>query len=472
MVIESNIVQGKGLSGGRVSGFAVLLLSLQHALGDLDDVITNAIKRYQFYCDDESLSIEARELAVVFLSLLEDPQLVAAMRARAAQGLPLREAISAGCAAMRTRFEQAEHPYLRERAADLTHLAEDILGTTSAQPEGEIWLQNMLTPTMLFSAKEKGVLGIVCSSRIPSTGHLAILARSLGLTLVSEVENIESLQGKMLTVDGRTGQVYQGAVESSMSEHLVSDRSSLWLNASSSTEIETAREYCGVGLFRTEFIYLKNNKIPSIDDEQQEYIYAVKAARGRPIIFRLLDFGADKPLPGSSCVAEPNPLLGQRGIRLLLAEPDLLKRQLTLLIRAAQHGDVRIMVPMVTVPEELLEVKAMLDSLQGRHIPLGAMIETPAAALLTAEICEVAAFVSIGTNDLTSYLYASDRLSNDCVLPDNGVALLRMVQQVVAQAKAHQRQVGVCGELAADPDFGSRFLSLGCDYLSVSAQYL
>ena len=163
------------------------------------------------------------------------------------------------------------------------------------------------------------------------------------------------------------------------------------------------------------------------------------AAKGKPVLFRLLDFGADKPLPGRQPKVEANPMLGTRGVRLLLGEPALLQRQLELLIAAAPYGNLHIMVPMVTYVEEMLQVRLLLRSLGGGHIPLGAMVETPAAALLTKELCYVSDFLSLGTNDLSAYIYASDRMSINEPASGKAAALMRLIKIEIGRASCRER---------------------------------
>ena len=467
------LVTGQGLSGGLVSGEASLIQGATRVELDVSALFAVARRRYQQYAEDQTLSIVSRDVALVYLSLIEDPLLLNTVQSKISAGSPVREAVLAACGELRASFELSKNAYIRERGTDLSHLANDLLGPPQESARGVIWLVANLTPTLLFSAKEDGVRGVVCAGRIPTSGHLAILARSLGLVLVGGIEDIHQLDRLVISADGRTGVIFTGfALEQCDVELAEYADLPLWLNVSSSAEIGSTQGFRGIGLFRTEFLYLRSNSIPSRETEYEEYKKVLLAAQGKPVVFRLLDFGTDKPLPGSPTKVEPNPMLGTRGVRILLNEPHLLRRQLELLIAASPYGDLRIMVPMVTDIEEMNMVRAMLRSLGGGHIQLGAMVETPAAALLTKELCHVSDFLSLGTNDLSAYVYASDRMSPNVSARREAEALMRLIKIVADEAFACHKTLGVCGEMAADPLFGRRLLELGCSYLSVPVQDL
>ena len=466
-------LNGQGVSGGLITGEASLIKDVTGAELDVAALFTAATKRYQEYVEDQSLSKESREVALVYLSLIEDPLLLKTVQSKVYAGLYVRGAVLAACNELRSSFELSSNAYIRERGNDLSHLAEDLLGYPQETAHGGIWLVPNLTPTLLFSAREAEAKGVICSCRIPTSGHLAILARSLSLVLVGDVQDIHMLDSLIISVDGRTGSIYTGpAPKQSTVESVYYSDLPLWLNVSSSTEIASNEGFRGVGLYRTEFIYLRNDSIPSRNVEGEEYKKAMLAAKGKPVVFRLLDFGADKPLPGSTKINEANPLLGTRGVRMLLNETSLLQRQLELLIEASVYGDLRIMVPMVTDVNEMCKVRSMLVSLGGGHVPLGAMVETPAAALLTKELCQVSDFLSLGTNDLSAYVYATDRMSLGVPARAELEALMRLITLVAAEAAACNKSLGVCGEIAADPIFAPRLIALGCTYLSVPAQEL
>jgi len=235
----------------------------------------------------------------------------------------------------------------------------------------------------------------------------------------------------------------------------------------------------GVGLFRTELLFMEHKRPPTEDEQTAVYAAVARAFAPHPVIVRTLDIGGDKPAPGLTFPHEDNPFLGWRGVRYCLDRPDVFKPQLRALLRAAAHGNLKVMVPMISEVEEVVRVKQLLADCRaeltaegGSHDPvaLGVMIETPAAALLAPELAKVAAFFSIGTNDLTQYVMAADRL-NPHVAHLNRAdhpAVLRAVEMICQAAGKAGLWVGICGEAAARPDLIPVFAGMGVSELSMS----
>ena len=229
----------------------------------------------------------------------------------------------------------------------------------------------------------------------------------------------------------------------------------------------------GVGLFRTEFLFMGRSSMPDAREQEAAYRETAEAMGGRPLVIRTLDAGADKPLPYLDQPPEPNPFLGVRGIRLGLERPDLLQTQLGAILRVAADHPLRVMFPMVATVDELRAANALLDRAGERPptLEVGVMVEVPSAALLADRLAEHADFFSIGTNDLTQYTMAADRGNvrvsalADAVHP----AVLRSIKMTVEAADARGRWVGVCGELAGDPDATALLLGLGVRELSMGA---
>jgi phosphoenolpyruvate-protein kinase (PTS system EI component) len=228
----------------------------------------------------------------------------------------------------------------------------------------------------------------------------------------------------------------------------------------------------GVGLLRTEFLFL-DRATPPTEDEQVEALTAIASAlQGRPLIVRTLDAGADKPLPFLPQEPEDNPFLGVRGIRLSLAQPDLFRTQLRAIVRVAERHPIAVMFPMVATLDELLAARALLDEVRGdARLEVGVMVEVPALALQAAEIAPHADFFSIGTNDLAQYAMAAERGNAALAeLLDRAVpAVLALIARVTDAARAHGRWVGVCGELAGDPRAAVLLAGLGVSELSMAA---
>jgi phosphotransferase system enzyme I (PtsI) len=236
----------------------------------------------------------------------------------------------------------------------------------------------------------------------------------------------------------------------------------------------------GVGLYRTEFLFLGSREFPSENEQYQQYKRALEKLSGRPVVFRTLDSGGDKPLPYFQTPQETNPAMGWRGLRISLEMPDLFIPQLRAILRAAAHGDARILLPMVTSVEELTRVRAILTSTASdlraagipcrADVPLGAMIEVPAAALTMDAIAEACDFVSIGTNDLVQYLLGVDRDNSRVggLYDPFHPGVLRIIAEVVSRAQARGRDVSLCGELAGDPQTTKLLVGLGLRMLSMS----
>lgn len=463
------ICRGIGVARGYACGQASVLRRATRPATTIDEVYGAARQRYQQWSQDLTLTQAARDLALVYLALLDDPDLRMGIELRQQQGRDLPTAITEACEEQARLLDNARHPYLRERANDLRALAREILNAGADRATGDIWLAEDLTPADIYDASASGVRGLIMTAPLPATSHLAILAKTVGMVLIAQADlDIYKWQDQVLSLDGHTGEIWAGTRVFAKAEYDISPYP-LWLNAASAKDIASAKGFKGVGLFRTEFLYLQHGKVPPLALEEQHYIDAVKQASGSPIIFRLLDLGSDKPIPGVTPEQESNPMLGERGVRVLLRRIDLLERHLRALIRASSFGPTRLMIPMVTDPQEVVAVRDVLRRLGGGHIPLGAMLETPAAVLLVPELCQVADFFSLGTNDLTAYVYATDRVNNTLELPLNGEALFRLMAPSIYVAQKHSREVGVCGELAGHLKYGPRFLDLGCSYLSMAA---
>jgi phosphoenolpyruvate-protein phosphotransferase len=459
---------------------------------------------------EQAAGHEDLALLFEFLSMLaEDPTFSEAVAMRVGAGTPLIAAITESAAHMAGQLAELDSAYQRERAADMTALGramiDELLGNQppSSPPGGSILITEDLSPAELVGLP-KALAGFVTASGSP-TGHTAIFARARGIPAVvgagNQVLAIEN--GTMLTLDGAAGIVtilpdqaeqeafqaraaaYRALARAPFAPIFLTDgrRVRLWANIAGPDEITLALAAGaeGVGLFRTEFLFLGRATLP---DEQEQYaIYreALEALDGRPLTVRLLDIGADKRAPSIEQAQEPNPALGERGMRLLMRRPDLLITQLRALLRAGTHGDLRILLPMVTTPDDLIWARSQLDAtvaeLQTEQadaradLSLGAMIETPAAAVTVDLLAPYADFFSIGTNDLAQYTLAADRESNTLTAryPGDSMAVLRLVAIAAEAAALAGRPIEVCGELAGIPATAGHLVSLGIDTLSMAA---
>jgi phosphotransferase system enzyme I (PtsI) len=257
---------------------------------------------------------------------------------------------------------------------------------------------------------------------------------------------------------------------------------SLWANIGHPNDASLALEQGaeGIGLFRTEFLFLNRTTTPDEEEQYLAYRRTLETMAGRTVVIRTLDIGGDKPVPYLGLPTEPNPLLGTRGVRLCMRQPALMRTQFRALLRAALHGDLWVMLPMIATPADLAWGHAQLctaaqqleaEGVDHRaNIPLGIMVETPAAAVTTDLLARDAAFFSIGSNDLTQYTMAADRNMTDLSAdyPHTSPAVLRLISQTARAAREADIPVGVCGELAGLPDIAPLLVGLGVTALSIA----
>ncbi|MBE3556254.1 MAG: phosphoenolpyruvate--protein phosphotransferase [Firmicutes bacterium] len=394
-----------------------------------------------------------------------------------------------------TLFEELDNVYLRERAQDVREagrrLVFEMRANDRPQQGGDrhdvVLCGRELPPPDLLQRLGRKPLAL-CSELGSNTAHTTILAESLGLPAVIGIDGLLDLlsPGETVIVDGDRGlvvidplpttiQLYTDEIRRRQqreqrylgSAHRVGltedgRRVRVLANIATSQEVAPALTTGaeGIGLFRTEFLFqaAKKEQLPSEEEQLAWYRAAVSAAHGSPVTIRLIDAGSDKPIPGIRLPNEQNPALGLRGVRLLRAYPQLLHTQLRALLRAASYGPVQILVPMVTDMDEWLwvreQVERTLHELQREGLPaapaaLGVMVETPACALCVDLFAETADFFSLGTNDLAQYLTASDRAGSVKEVDPFSPALLRTIAAVVRAAHQADKEVVVCGELAA-----------------------
>lgn len=424
---------------------------------------------------------------------------------------PVVDAIRAGAtptaAAWATSQEIAdllgslEDPYLRERSADILDVGQRVVGhlTGSSRAEalsdlsGDVVIgAHELTPTDTLGLDPDVVRGIVTEVGA-RTSHAAILARQLGIPAVVGATGLLEFanNGNLVVVDGDAG-VCTVNPEPDLVDRARADAASragrvvlrqtvttsdgilvlVYANASSPQDVERAVRWGadGIGLFRTEFFFMQSQRLPDEEAQAAYYGAAAEAAGGRPITFRTLDVGGDKPVPGLHVEAEENPFLGVRGVRLTLAHRRVFDDQLRALARtAARYANVSVMVPMVSGLEELDEVRAVLEEVApAAAFRFGTMVEVPSVAVLAAEMAEEVDFLSVGTNDLTAYLLAADRGNKHLhyLYTEFHPAVLRVLHQILVGAGT--TPVSVCGEVAGDPRSLPLLVGLGFRQLSVS----
>ncbi len=438
-------------------------------------------------------------------ALLADPALLHPARTAIADGRSAEAAIDAAARAVEERYRGFPDPLLRERAADVRDVARRVLaalgGAAALAPEG-IVIADELTPGGAAALDPDRVRGVATARGTP-TAHGAILARALGLPAVVGLGPalLAVPAGTELLLDGDAGTVRvdppaealaaaraagerMGRRRAEARRHAdeparTRDGETIEVRANVASAAEAARAVelgaDGVGLLRTEFLYLDRPELPG-EDEQADILRAIaRALGGRPLVVRTLDAGADKPLPALPMEPEANPFLGLRGIRLTLQRPELLATQLRALLRVAAEHPVSAMLPMVATVAELDAARELLEQARAQTgidapMALGIMVEVPAAALGARRLAARADFFSIGTNDLTQYTMAAERgdARLGALLSGPQPAVLALVAAAVRGAQAHRRPVAVCGELAGDPAAALLLAGLGVDELSVA----
>lgn len=435
------------------------------------------------------------EILAAEAMMAEDPVLHEAVADRVAGGLPAAHAIDAALAEHRAAF-LAAGGYLAERVADLDDLRDRAVAWCLGVPMPGIPAPGhpyILTARDLAPADTAGldpatVLALVTEEGGP-TSHTAIVARALGIPAVVRCQGIlELADGTMVAVDGTAGHVRvepdpvwiadQRERESARRERLAQSRGpgrtadghpvALLANVGSASDLTADVE--GVGLFRTELLYLDRVSMPSHDEQVAAYAAVFEAAAGRKVIVRTLDAGADKPIPFLRQPTEPNPALGIRGLRLSRRHPDVLRTQLAAIAAAARATGAQpwVMAPMVATAAEARQFAAWCHD--AGLSTAGVMIEVPAAALRAAEILSEVDFLSIGTNDLSQYTFAADRMCGDLadLLDAWQPALLSLVAACSDAGRAAGKPVGVCGEAAADPALATVLVGLGISSLSMA----
>lgn len=410
-------------------------------------------------------------------------------------------------------FAAMEDDYMRARAADVKDVSERVIanlqGTAgeAADVEGPvIVVAEDLAPSETVQMDKEKVLSFVTALGSLNS-HTAILARTMGIPALvgAEVPLDASLDGRLGIVDGAAGILYVEPEEELLTrmrarkeeelekrrllqelkgkETVTSDgrRVKLYANVGNVKDLAAALENDaeGVGLFRSEFLYLEKDRFPTEEEQFAIYKAAAETMAGRPVIIRTLDIGADKQSGYFELEKEENPAMGCRAIRLCLKRPEIFRTQLRALFRASAFGRLSIMYPMITGTGEVRRIKAIVEGVRAElsdqgiacgEPEQGIMIETPAAVMMSRELAEEVDFFSIGTNDLTQYTLAIDRQnpSLDEFYDPHHPAVLRMIEMVVKNAHEAGIWAGICGELAADGELTGAFLSMGVDELSVS----
>ena len=487
-------------------------------LARLDEAFAKSVSRLRDVRDRAERTVGAGEAAIfdVQISVVEDHDLQERVKSVVRQNFTAERAFDVVMLEWREHFARSQHAMMRERVGDLTDVHIRVLSTLLGLPDHDpvdvpkgahaILVTHDLTPSLTVQIDRERIAGIATDAGT-RTSHVAILARSLRLPAVVGLLDATSrlAAGDQIILDGTAGtliarptaaQLAEAAARATHERRESELLSSLAGQAAVTLDgvpivlranvdlpdeapLGAASGAEGVGLMRTEFLVVGRAAMPDEDEQAAAYIKVVKAFDGKPVVIRTFDLGGDK-LPVGGYPHEPNPFLGWRAIRMCLDEPEIFKTQLRALLRAAMHGDVRIMLPLIVTVDEVRQARFLLAEaareLEARgvphraDVPLGVMIETPAAAMCSDALARDVAFFSIGTNDLVQYTLAVDRGNASLATRYTPLhpAVLRLIHRTVQVGAASGLEVSVCGEMASEPLMAFALIGLGVRQLSVS----
>lgn len=452
------------------------------------------------------------------LAILEDPVFMSEVqgiirRQYKAAEVAVKEAIEK----FANMFDLLDDDYMKERAMDIKDVGNRLIKHLIGAPEVKLPEDNQpfvlvakeLSPSQLAHLKPEHVLGIVTMAG-GQTSHSAIMARALGIPFVLGIESKveDPIQtGDLVIVDGQTGMLYVNPEPQIVQQY--QQKKQAWVeqkenllklvnvpamtldgkklrietNINAIKELDIALKFgtCGVGLFRTEFLYMDRDEMPQEEEQFQIYRQAVEKLGGRPLTIRTLDIGGDKQLDYFDFPEEDNPFLGYRAIRISLDRPKIFKTQLRAILKASHYGNIRLMYPMITSINELRQANSYLDEAKAElrekgilfdeNIQVGLTIEVPAAAAIADLLAKEVDFFSIGTNDLTQYVLAVDRMNEHIahMYDSYHPAIIRVLKQIADAAQKEGVGIAVCGELAGDPKAVPLWIGLGITELSMAA---
>ena len=467
---------------------------------------------------DKALKEAGEEAAILFEThqmMLEDLDYVDAIQDRIEnQHMNAEAAVADTGEQFAEMFAAMDDSYMQARAADVKDISNRVVGILMGAIQGGIdspvpviLAADDLAPSETVQLDKSKILGFVTAGG-SGNSHTAILARTMGIPAIIGVGNQlkEAYEGKEVFVDGQTGEVVIDADEVTR-ERLSKKQSKeralkelldqlkgkpnetmdgknimVYCNIGNPGDMDAvlANDGSGIGLFRSEFLYLQGNDYPTEEEQFQAYKTVAERMGGKRVIIRTLDIGADKQADYFGLAHEENPAMGLRAIRICLTRPEVFKTQLRALYRASAYGKVAIMFPMITSVWEVQEIKRICKNVREElaeegvpmadYVELGIMIETPSAVMMSDRLAKEVDFFSVGTNDLTQYTLAVDRQGNnlDRFYDSHHPAILRMLKMAADNAHAAGIWIGICGEVGADTSLTETFLAIGIDELSVS----
>lgn len=522
----------KGTAASDGIGIGNVMIIEEHALSYSPQAVTDTDAETQRYtdavntfCENTTAKADAlrksagkkeAEILEGHIQILKDPYLNGEIEKLIANGTCAESALEQMCNQFITVFSMADDELTKQRAADVkdikTGMLSILLGIQEVKisdaPKGTVLVAHELTPSMTAGIVKENIAGIVTETG-GKTSHSAILARALEIPAVLSVDDAVSklANGQQIIVDGSEGIVIYSPDEAQIESYtqkrnmFLQERRELENYRGRKTLSASGEEYelcCnignpedavkamefdgeGVGLFRTEFLFMDRNAMPTEEEQFEAYKKAALILKGKPLIIRTLDIGGDKDLPYLGLKKEENPFMGFRAIRYCLKNEELFTSQIRAILRASAFGDIRIMFPLVTTVDELREGKKLVEKLKlelssenidfDKDIKVGVMVETSSAAVIADLLAKEADFFSIGTNDLTGYTMACDRGNSDVSYLYSPLqpSVLRMIKNIIECGIKNNIPVGMCGEAAANPMMIPLLISFGLTEFSVSA---
>lgn len=522
----------KGTATSDGIGIGNVMIIEEHSLSYSPQAVTDTDAETQRYtdavnafCENTAAKADAlrksagekeAEILEGHIQILKDPYLNGEIEKLIANGTCAESALEQMCDQFITVFSMADDELTKQRAADVkdikTGMLSILLGIQEVKisdaPKGTVLVAHELTPSMTAGIIKENIVGIVTETG-GKTSHSAILARALEIPAVLSVDDAVSklANGQKIIVDGSEGIVIYSPDEAQIESYtqkrnmFLQERRELENYRGRKTLSASGEEYelcCnignpedavkamefdgeGVGLFRTEFLFMDRNSMPTEEEQFEAYKKAALILKGKPLIIRTLDIGGDKDLPYLGLKKEENPFMGFRAIRYCLKNEELFTSQIRAILRASAFGDIRIMFPLVTTVDELREGKKLVEKLKlelssenidfDKDIKVGVMVETSSAAVIADLLAKEADFFSIGTNDLTGYTMACDRGNSDVSYLYSPLqpSVLRMIKNIIECGIKNNIPVGMCGEAAANPMMIPLLISFGLTEFSVSA---
>lgn len=487
----------------------------QKAVERSHEDILNLQKKLQSECIQEGAEILDAQLQI-----MRDPLLTVAVETEIRHTKKNAEFVfHALIKEYQKRFQSIKDSFFRERFKDIqdicqrvtAHLLQSIRFSLADIPSGSIVIADELAASEAAEARKSNIAAFITKNG-GATSHAAIVAKAKGIPFISsaQISDLSIQEISQVIVDGRTGEVFLNPSKKTINQY---KKAQVEMTAhldkmqqSSSEQPETIDGYSinlsanlevvndldvvrshgghGIGLFRSEYIFLSGNDFPSEEAQYKIYKRIVKKIDGLPIVIRTFDVGGDKQFNQSSLSKQGNPFLGCRALRYFLNEKNILKNQLSAILRAAVYGEVSILFPMVSALSELVEAKALLEEVKEdlkkrgeryvESIRIGCMIEVPSAAVIADLLARECDFLSIGTNDLVQYSLAVDRGDNTLqkYYSPTHPAVIRLIKMVAAVGNHYGIRISVCGEVASDPRFTPLFLGLGIHELSLSSRFI